>query len=165
MEVINIYGIGTGGSFLCLVLLRVAPYLMSLTGSIFLLTSKHLTYPYILSRHRLLGPWTRADVLLYLSYGATNVFLVIFRVPSAAGAGHRAGNLALANIAFNFFALHLSFLADILGISLRSCRRIHQATGWMAGLLAAFHVFIALVVQRVNFSLQNQGNLSALVVS
>jgi len=89
--------------------------------------AKHLTYPFIVRRHRLLGPWSRADVLLQLIYFTINMFCMTFRVTSVKEAGARAGTMI--NMAPPFFGFHLSFLADILGISLSNYRRIHRMTG------------------------------------
>ena len=78
MELITVYAIAAGGIFVTLFLTRVASSLISLTSIIYVMASKHLTYPYLLNRHQILGPWTRANVLLYLVYGAVNVFCIAF---------------------------------------------------------------------------------------
>ena len=78
MDLITVYAIAAGGIFVTLLLMRVASSLISLTSIIYVMASKHLTYPYLLNRHQILGPWTRANVLLYLVYGAVNVFCIAF---------------------------------------------------------------------------------------
>jgi hypothetical protein len=88
---------------------------------------------------RILGPWSRTGVLLHVSYIAVNIALVFFRTDSLVNSGLRASELALINMAFPLSAAHLSFLAGLLGISWRSCRKIHRATGWMAVVLLSFH--------------------------
>jgi hypothetical protein len=125
---------------------------------------QHLTYPYLLDRHRLLGPWTRASVVLHFSYVAVNVFLISFRSTSVDDAGRRAGTLSLINLTFLLSALHLSYLADLLGVPLRICRQIHRAAGWMTAALIAFHVVIAVLLQRVDFSLHEAQNVSTVIV-
>lgn len=164
MDFISIYAITAGGILGTLFLIRVASSLMTLSNTISVMILKHLSYPYILNRHRLIGPWTRANVLSCFAYIAVNVFFVAYRAQSAVRAGRRAGTLTLVNMAFLVLATHLSFLADILGISLRTCRRIHRAMGYTTTGLLAFHVVITLLVQQDKFPLDNQGNLFALIV-
>lgn len=163
MDLITVYATAAGGIFVTLLLMRVASSLMSLTSIISVRASKHLTYPYLLNRHHIVGPWTRANVFLYLVYGVVNVFCIAFRVTSATGVGRRAGTLSLINMAFLFPTLHLGLLADILGISLKACRHIHRAVGWTATVLLSLHIVIATVVQE-KFTLHDPGNLSALIV-
>lgn len=67
-----------------------------------------------------------------------------FRVTSVKDAGARAGTLAMINMAPPFFGFYLSFLADVLGISLSNYRRIHRMTGWMSFLLDLIHVLAAI---------------------
>jgi hypothetical protein len=164
MDTTRIYAMAAGGILFGLALTRVVSSLMSVTRTVSVLISKHLTYPYLLDRHYLIGPWTRANILLSLAYGAINIFCVSFRLPSAADAGQRAGTLSLINMAFLFLATHLSFLADILGVSLQTCRRFHRAAGWMAGALLTFHILMATMVQHTDFSLRSPNNLFAIIV-
>lgn len=164
MDFVTIYAIAAGGILRTLFLVRIASSLISLSNAISMFISKHLTYPYILNRHQLFGPWTRANVLLYFAYTAANVFFVAYQAQSAVGVGHRAGTISLVNMAFLVLSTHLSFLADILGISLQTCRRIHRAVGYMTSGLMAFHTVIALLVQQEKFLLSNQHNLFALIV-
>ena len=164
MELITVYAIAAGGIFVSLFLMRVASSLISLTSIIHVMASKHLTYPYLLNRHQILGPWTHGNVLLYLVYGAVNIFCIAFRATSANTVGRRAGTLSLINMAFLFPTIHLSLLADILGISLKTCQCIHHAVGWSASALLSLHILIATVVQQEKFTLHGPGNISALIV-
>ena len=104
-----------------------------------LLAAKHFTYLYLVRRHRLLGPWSRADVFLQLIYFTINMFCMTFGVTSVKEAGARAGTLAMVNLSPSFFGFHLSFLADLLGILLSNYRRIHRITGWMSFVLYLIH--------------------------
>ena len=164
MELITVYTIAAGSIFVSLFLMRVALSLISLTSIIHVMASKHLTYPYLLNRHQILGPWTRGNVLLYLVYGAVNIFCIAFRATSANTVGCQAGTLSLINMAFLFPTIHLSLLADILGISLKTCQCIHHAVGWSASALLSLHILIATVVQQEKFTLHGPGNISALIV-
>ncbi|KAE8405942.1 hypothetical protein BDV37DRAFT_270400 [Aspergillus pseudonomiae] len=83
------------------------------------------------------GPWTLVGIFLYVSYATINVFLVFFRKQSLADAGSRAGELALINLIFPLSTIHLSYLADLLGITWRTCCRIHPVQ--MRGFSFSFH--------------------------
>lgn len=164
MEFVAIYAIAAGGILGALFVVRVAPSLMSLSSTISVMNSKHLSYPYILDRHQLFGPWTRANVLLYLVYLAVNVFFVAYQTQSAVGFGHRAGTLSLINMGFLVLATHLSFLADILGVSLQTCQRIHRAVGYTTSGLLTLHIIAILAIRYQKFPLHDQRNLFALIV-
>lgn len=164
MDFIAIYAIAAGSILGTLFIVRAVSSLRNRTDIISVMVSKHLTYPYILDRHQLFGPWTRANVLLYLIYVVTNGFFVSYQARSAVGVSRRAGTLSVVNIAFLILATHLDFLADLLGISLQICRRIHRAIGYVTCGLLALHIIIALLVQHEKFSLDKQRNLFALIV-
>lgn len=103
----------------------------------------------------------RSASALYISL---NVFCVTFRVTSFDEAGERAGTLSIINMAPLFFGLHLSFLADLLGLSLSNYRRIHRSAGIMSFALMALHVFAA-VHHDPAYSLHVFRNLYLLIVS
>lgn len=164
MDALAIYAIVAGGIFVGLFLARTLSTLAKWSTFFSILLTRHLTLPFVVHRHQLLGPWTRASVLLHVSYAAINAFLVVFRADSLTGAGRRAGELALVNLIFPLSAIHLSNVADLLGISWRTCRRIHRATGWMATVLLAFHVVAAIQVHGFSFPLSEMQNLSTMIV-
>lgn len=164
MNFLAIYAIAAGGILGTLFLVRIGPSLMSLSSTASVMISKHLSFPYILSRHKLVGPWTRANVLLYMVYLAVNIFFVAYQGPSAVGFGRRAGTLSLINMGFLVLATHLSFLADILGVSLQTCQRIHRAVGYTTSGLLAFHIIVTLAIRQETFPLNDERNLFALIV-
>lgn len=164
MNALAIYAIAAGGIFAGLFLIRTLSILTNWTNLFSVLASRHLTLPFVVHRNRLWGPWSRASVLLHASYVAVNVFLVLFRIESFTGAGRRAGELALVNLIFPLSATHLSFLADLLGITWHTCRRIHRAAGWMATALLAFHIIAAVQAQHFNFRLGDSRNLFTMIV-
>ncbi|KAB8069058.1 hypothetical protein BDV29DRAFT_198977 [Aspergillus leporis] len=163
MEFITWYAIAAGSMIVFLILMRVASSVKPLAETVSRAISKHLLYPHLLGRHRLLGPWTRVVLLLYLVYGAINVFFLTFRTSSNSERGRRAGSLALINMGFLFLTMQLSLLANLLGISFHACRRIHGATAWMMTLLLAFHIIVATMVDQKDFRLKEEGNLFAVV--
>lgn len=164
MNALAIYAIAAGGIFTGLFLIQALSILINWTNLFSVLASRHLILPFVVHRNRLLGPWSRASVLLHAIYVAVNVFLVLFRIKSFINAGRRAGELALVNLIFPLSASHLSFLADLLGITWRTCRRIHRAAGWMATGLLAFHVIAAVQARQFSFPLGASQNLFTVIV-
>lgn len=150
MKALEIYGIVAGSIFATFCLARTATTLARWTKSLSTLVNRHLVLPFLVGRHRLLSPWSWGNVLLHLSYITVNIFLVFFGGGSFLSAYHRAGILASINLIFLLSAMHLSFLADLMGISLRNCQRVHRAVGWTTVVLQAFHIII---VARVDFPL------------
>ena len=122
-----------------------------------------LTNSYLVRRHRFLGPWTLADVIIQLIYIASNSFCLGFRVSGVKKAGIRAGILSLINLIPLFLGPHLGFLADILGISLSAFWRIHRFAGLMSLGLVFFHALV--IVSSTVFTLSDVKNLSAVIVS
>lgn len=158
----DIYAI-VGGGILAGLLLTRAVY-TSLTNLFSLWVPRHLTLPVVAHRHRFWGPWTRASVFLHLLFIAANVFLVFFRVTSLSSAGHRTGELALINLILPLSTNHLSHLADLLGITLRTCRKLHRTSGWMGFALLSFHVVAAAQAPGFSFSLKEVKNLWTMIV-
>jgi len=161
MDIPQIYATAAGGFFLVFVLINLLS--RRVRERIALFVSKHLTYPYFLHRHRLLGPWTRSGALVQLIYIALSAFCLGFRVPTLSEAGLRAGNLSLANMIPLFAGPHLSFLADMLGFRLGTYRRIHRSAGLMSFALLLFHILIV-AVQRTSFSLRIPEHLYGMIV-
>lgn len=164
MEITQLYAISVGGILLFFMLVNFRPYIEAFLRAVSLPASKHLTYPRIIHRHRYLGPWSRADVVLQLFYITVNTFCVGFGFPDVLTAGLRAANLSLINMVPNFAGSHLSFLADILGIPLSTYRQIHRSSGIMSVSLLIFHV-LTIIGSRNPFPLQVAENLWGLIVS
>lgn len=139
MDITQAYAIAAGGIFLTLFLFNCLSNVLQLIRLV-LYTVKHYMYPYVLSRHRFLGPWTRASVLLQLVYITLNVVCITVHVSTVRQAGLRAGTLSLINMVPLFAGLHHGFLGDLFGISLDVYRRIHRSAGLMSFFLALFHV-------------------------
>jgi hypothetical protein len=81
-----------------------------------------------------------------------NAFCIGFKVVDIKSAGLRAANLSLINMIPLFASSYLSYLADILGVSLRVYRRIHRAGGIMLFFLFIFYV-LTVIVTRTAFPL------------
>jgi hypothetical protein len=165
MNIPTIYAIAAGGIFLAFFIIQTRSILIQWTEIFSVFLSRHLTLPVIIDRHRVWGPWTRASVLIHISYVTINVALVFIRNDSLVGAGRRAGELALVNMIFPLSAAHLGYLAELLGITWRSCRRIHRATGWMTVGLLSFHIIAEVQNKQFGFPLSQIRNLFTVIVS
>ncbi|KAL4755931.1 ferric reductase family protein [Aspergillus foveolatus] len=148
MDVVAIYAITAGGIFAALFLTRTLLYLSSWSKFFSIL---------------LWGPWTRISVLFHISYAAISILLIFFRIKSWAGAGRRAGELALVNLIFLLSAVHLSYLADLVGITWRTCRQIHRAVGWMTVALVSFHIVMEVQGKQFRFPLHSLQNFFTLI--
>ena len=145
MEITQWYAIALASAASSFLLLNLFAYLNRFRGHISLLVSKHLIFPYVLSRHALVGPWSAADVLLQMVYLTANIFCLSFRVTDMSQAGVRAGTLSLINMGPLFGGLHHDFLAGLFGFSLKTCQGVHRSAGFAAFAVAAFHVIIAAI--------------------
>ena len=166
MEITLGYAIALGGVLIALVLVNLLPplpYFALFAPPLLHQAFRYLTYPYLLRRHRFLGPWTHADVIIQLVYIVSNSFCLGFR-SSIAKAGLRAGSLSLINLIPLFLGPHLGFLADILGVSLSTFRHIHRSAGLMSSGLVLFHA-LTVIISRTAFALRGVKNRSAVVVS
>ncbi|QMW37012.1 hypothetical protein G4B11_000248 [Aspergillus flavus] len=159
MDALAIYAITAGGILGSLFLGRTLWVIANWSTSFSILYARHLSLPFVVRRHQFWGPWTRVGIFLHVSYAAINVFLVFFRKQSLADAGCRAGELALINLIFPLSTIHLSYLADLLGITWCTCCRIHRATGWMAIALLSFHIVAAVQMRGFSFSFHESANL------
>lgn len=132
--------------------------------SLAIIISKYFIYPFIVRRRHLLGPWSPVDVFLQLLYIALNTFYSTFRVTPFNEARDIAGILFVINMAPILFDLHLSFLADLLNLSLSNYRRIYRFAGIMSSALVALQLFAA-VHDDLTYSLRVRGNLYLIIVS
>lgn len=152
-----------GGVFGIYFLIAILPYLMPFMEKISLLAFKHLIYRHFLRRHRFLGPWTPADILIQLVYIAINSYCLGFWESPISRAGLRAGNLSLINMMPLFLGPHLSFPASLFGVSLDTYRLVHRSAGLMSVILLLFHVLTAVAVGTA-FPLSESANRNGLIV-
>jgi hypothetical protein len=142
MDVSQVYAIVIGGIFCVLLLINGRPWVARLFRYLSPLISKYLIYRYVLHRHRFLGPWSRACLLVQLIYTAGNICCIKFWDTTISQAGLQAGTLATINLIPLFGGPHLSTLADLLGLTLSMFRQIHMSAGVMAVVLTIFHVLV-----------------------
>lgn len=164
MDISVIYAMVIGSSFCLLLLINSLPLITRLAKYLPPLVSKHLIYRYILHRHRLLGPWSRADVLVQLIYITGNICCFEFWDTTITQVGLRAGTLAVINLIPLFAVPHFSTIADLLGLSLSTFRQIHRSAGVMAVMLTIFHVLLMIDSQH-SFPLDLLQNKFAVIVS
>lgn len=125
---------------------KVAPHAIAVAKSLFVFSVRTIGFRYLVNRHRLLGPWTIASVVAHTVCLAGNITCLTYGVKTWLQAAGRAGTMGLINMGPAFLAPHLSFLADLFGVRLETCKRAHR----FCGLLAAGHVLFHGVVLAAN---------------
>jgi hypothetical protein len=166
MDVTAKYALAAGGIFSLLLLTQLIPHIPKLFKGVSIWVSKHVIFPYALQRHQRVGPWTQSfsRCTSNLIYIAANVFCLGFHASSVSEAGLQAETLSLINTVPLFAGAHLSFLADTLGLSLNSVRRIYRSVGWTSFSLALFYVS-TVVIAGTSFPLSQPQNLFLLIAS
>lgn len=129
----DVYAICMGGVLAAFFIAAcVVPRLLIVSRQLLIFARKLLLDRFLVSRHRLVGPWTARCTLSVTAYVGCNVLSLWLGAGSTARVASRAGHLALVNAAPLFLAGHLSYLADLLGVRLRTYRLVHGACGLMA---------------------------------
>ncbi|KFY21433.1 hypothetical protein V493_07417 [Pseudogymnoascus sp. VKM F-4281 (FW-2241)] len=167
MQVTLAYAIALGGLLFIPVVMKLLPFSPIVIPPTWRSVRKgirYLTYPYYIHRHQFLGPWTRADIIIYLVYIAANSLCLVFQrpVPTIMQAGLRAGNLSLINLIPLFLGPHISFLADIFGVPLTAFRAVHRSAGLMSCAMVIFHA-VVMVLSPTRFVLRGVKKISAVV--
>lgn len=129
----------------CIILLFVIHFLIRLNQFIKLcdiLLWKHLVYFLLLRQHRLLRSWTHAQMIFQLIYLEDNVFCTCFKISTASEATTCARNLLLINMMSMYFEFHLSFICNLLDVSLLLYHFFHASIEIMFILLDLLHVII-----------------------
>ena len=145
MDPTQIYTTVAGGMLLSLFIYQiyssVARWFQNRT---FFYILKYLVYPIFLRRRRALGPISRWRILLIFVYWTGTGLCNVLGVHSLPDAGKRAGVLAVVHLIPLMFAGRLSFVADLLGLSLKSYVKLHGSFGLMAFVQGLIHVLIYL---------------------
>ncbi|KAB8213648.1 hypothetical protein BDV33DRAFT_229091 [Aspergillus novoparasiticus] len=115
MNALIIYAIVAGGIFAVLFLARIASSLTTWAKSLDIL---------------LFGLWSRGSVLLHLSYISTSIFLVFFGDTSNDWCFLSGQNSSYDQFDFPLSTIKLSYLADVLGITLKNFQRAYRVVGW-----------------------------------
>jgi hypothetical protein len=138
MDLTFYYEIAASGFLSILVLVN---FITRFEDRFIILTSK--LNPYFIGRYSLLGPWSRADLIIHAIYITTNICSFSIRVPISK-ASMQAGTLSVVNMVVVFASHHLSFFADLLGVSINTYQQIHHAAGLVALALLIFHVLVVI---------------------
>ena len=143
---LTLFALGAGSLVLGLFLYNTVKWLSSCSwhSAIIKAYLYHLQYPFFIRRSRLAGPVSRQEMLIQLLHAGSIIVANGIGVSSLREAGTRAAILLVIHLVPLFFGSHLSFAADILGLSLRSYRIIHRLVGLSAFLLGLFHVIIVI---------------------
>lgn len=164
MELLSFCAISVGGFLAILLLVRIASFLTQSADVASLFVSKHFIYPYLVNRHRICGPQSRANVSVCVLYAVLNFFFISFQAIDTETASRRAGTLAVINMALLIPTIYLSFFAYILGISLMACRRIHRVIGQITAILLGFYIVLIISKYYQKQDLSNERNLFALII-
>lgn len=152
---VYVYMIALAGIFLLVFFIaHLFHRLVAITTWIGTQVTRFFSYHFVIDRHTLIGPWTASSLFIHMLYIASNAACLCYKLENLSGAASRAGTLSLANLAPVFLGVHLSFLADILGVSLRTYQRIHRSCGLMASSLLFSHGLLAMS-QKASFSLKD----------
>lgn len=134
------YAIAAGGVAIILLILQIYRHVhLSMYSTVNSVLLRYLVYPLCVNRHLLLGPWSRAMVLIQALYIVAVLFCSCFQISSPSDAAKRTGHLSLINLVPLYFGFQLSFVADLLGVSVRLWHRLHGTLGVIAVLLAVVH--------------------------
>lgn len=158
------YAIVLGGTFCILLVISGLPLIARCVRYLSPFVRTHLVYRNVLDRHRLLGPWSRAGVIIQLIYVIGNVSCLKFWNTTVSQTGLDAGTLAIINMVPLFAIPHLSTVADLLGVSLSTARQIHRSAGVISVALVILHILV-MVVSRPALQLNIGEDLFALIVS
>ncbi|KIM95713.1 hypothetical protein OIDMADRAFT_183721 [Oidiodendron maius Zn] len=116
MHPIQIYAVAAGGTFSLLALVHLPPYVIPFFTRVSLFISNHLTYPYVLHRYHILGPWTRAGVAMYYSTSQSTYSVSpsstcrgTASASAFAEAGRRASTLAMVNMTDRDMQAHFDY--------------------------------------------------------
>lgn len=123
----------------------------------------YLTYPTVVTSGKFLDHWSLSDVLLLVLYVGANVVCTVLPLSGVDQIVLRSGTLSVLNLILCFMGPYLGFLADVLAVSVSSCRRLHAAAGTLGAMLAVVHASTAAAVNKT-LNLHAQKDVFALMV-
>lgn len=136
---------------------------LRILGVIQVLFARHCLYPYILDRHRWIGPWTRAAFLRKSIFIAGNTVALLLASDTRKSLAHNAGVLALINMMPLFLSLHHSAGADLLHLTLSTYRALHRETALVTTCLVSVHVGV-MCFNETPFSQADQRHVDRIIV-
>ncbi|KAL7940684.1 FAD-binding domain-containing protein [Trichoderma barbatum] len=136
------------GCFLVLFIFQnIIPHVVPTLRVLIILPARAIGYYFLINRHALIGPITVASTCFQMIYIGANIASLVYGIDSVAQAASRAGTLSLINLVPLYLTMHLSFIADVLGMSLHTYRQLHQSCGVVAMGHIIFHGAVALTHQ------------------
>lgn len=158
------YAVAAGGTIVLLLFINSATHLTRFLEPFWTLIWKYFLLPTLVGRHRFFGPWTFAQVSFQLVYLVANIFCASFRVLTAKEVSVRAAHLSLINMMPAYFGFHLSFISDLLGVSLATYRLFHASTGTISVLFGLLHILIH-AISKPSFQVGEPWQMFRLIVS
>lgn len=113
---------------------------------------KHLIYPFLYRRMRLLRPITRFHFLIIACYAVGTILCNFWGVTTAAEASSRAGLLSTANFIPLLFSGRMSTVADLLGLNVQTVALTHIVVGLLASGQATVHAILAARISEFSWS-------------
>lgn len=174
-ELTLIYALAFGALF-CLMVLRrpvycfarlycplTVDFMQPLRTVISKITHASVIYSTVVSRGKFLDRWSLGDVLLIIAYVGVNVVCIVLPLSGVEQIVIRSGTLSVVNLIACFAGPYLGFLADVLAVSVNTCRRLHAAAGALGILLAVVHASAAAAGNKA-LDLHDPKDVFALVV-
>ncbi|KAK5080473.1 hypothetical protein LTR05_008583 [Lithohypha guttulata] len=112
--------------------------------------------------------WTWWSLVRQVFLLTGNVLLVFVGMTDIKDAAREAGTLAMLNMAFFYLSPHLSYLGDLLGLSLDTVKTLHRMMVLPFLLLTVFHLVVLHPAQNVfakPFSKELYGVIASLAVA
>lgn len=164
MDTLQLYACILGGVFALLFLVHAMKTTYRVNDMFETFLAQHLTYPLVFSHQSLIGPWTRAALVLKVLYVAANLFFLLYRSSTIESVGQKAGVMASINMTPLYLSFHHGAMAGYLGISLSMYRSIHHDTALVTVSLSAFHMTVMLL-KGPAFAWENSQHLHGFLVS
>lgn len=103
---------------------------------------RHIIYPRLFENKHLVNPG-RGDVVLHLLHWGTTAAFNTIGIKEWSQASVRAAQIAIVHVFPLLASRQLSFVADLVGLSLGSMQKLHASFGTMAFVQGLLHVVIS----------------------
>ena len=139
----EMYALGIGGVVVVLLSFRLTSVSWEhLPRRPFFRLARVATLPYLVRRHRYIGPITTASMIVWVLYIGVNIFFAVYRVFALDDAARRLARLAMANLIILYLGSQLAFAAHLTGLDVKRLGKIHLAAGSVVTIETAGHVLI-----------------------
>ena len=143
MNIVDVYALILEVVHLILISRHLLSWGKRLLEQLHRLSDKHLRLPHVISRRWWIGPWTRLVILRQTIMTAITLFTVFYDATDASSIVRHAGVVSLVNMTPAYLAPHLSYGADLFGLSLPTFTSLHAEIGASVVLPMAIHVAAA----------------------